>query len=144
MSDERPEWHRHPNGGGWVQDTAHVDDTAYVGPDAQVSGSARVYGSAWVSGSARVYGSARVCGSAWVKHPRHVLTVGPIGSEDKTITVFRSDTGHGIAVGCWCDPASTVEDLAAEVQRRAPEHAAEYAAVEVLVRLRIKEWENER
>ena len=174
MSDERPEWHRHPNGGGWVQDTAHVDDTAYVGPDAQVSGSARVYGSArvsgsawvsgsarvygnaevygtarvsgsaWVSGSARVYGSARVCGSAWVKHPRHVLTVGPIGSEDKTITVFRSDTGHGIAVGCWCDPASTVEDLAAEVQRRAPEHAAEYAAVEVLVRLRINEWEQER
>ncbi len=132
MSDERPEWHRHPNGGGWVQDTAHVDDTAYVGPDAQVSG------------SARVYGSARVCGSAWVKHPRHVLTVGPIGSEDKTITVFRSDTGHGIAVGCWCDPASTVEDLAAEVQRRAPEHAAEYAAVEVLVRLRINEWEQER
>ena len=132
MSDERPEWHRHPNGGGWVQDTAHVDDTAYVGPDAQVSG------------SARVYGSARVCGSAWVKHPRHVLTVGPIGSEDKTITVFRSDTGHGIAVSCWCDPASTVEDLAAEVQRRAPEHAAEYAAVEVLVRLRINEWEQER
>ena len=132
MSDERPGWHRHPNGGGWVEDTASVDDTAYVGPDAQVSG------------SARVYGSARVCGSAWVKHPRHVLTVGPIGSEDKTITVFRSDTGHGIAVGCWCDPASTVEDLAAEVQRRAPEHAAEYAAVEVLVRLRIEEWEAQR
>ena len=42
------------------------------------------------------------------------------------------------------DPASTVEDLAAEVQRRAPEHAAEYAAVEVLVRLRINEWEQER
>ena len=41
MSEERPGWHRHPNGGGWVQDTAHVDDTAYVGPKAWV------YGSAW-------------------------------------------------------------------------------------------------
>ena len=28
MSDERPGWHRHPNGGGWVQDTATVDETA--------------------------------------------------------------------------------------------------------------------
>lgn len=24
MSDERPGWHRHPNGGGWVQDTDEV------------------------------------------------------------------------------------------------------------------------
>lgn len=76
--------HQHPNGGGWVADTAKVDDTAYVGPDvcvygharvfgdACVSGSARVYGRAWVSGSARVYGAAhvfgdaRVYGDAWV------------------------------------------------------------------------------
>ena len=28
MSDERPGWHRHPNGGGWVEDTATVDETA--------------------------------------------------------------------------------------------------------------------
>jgi hypothetical protein len=48
--------HQHPNGGGWVADTAHVADTAYVGPDAQV------FGSAQVSGSARVYGRARVSG----------------------------------------------------------------------------------
>ena len=138
MSDERPGWHRHPNGGGWVQDTAHVDDTAYVGPKA------RVYDSAWVSGSARVYGSTRVYGSAWVEHPRHALTVGPIGSEDQTITIYRTDTGHGIAVGCWNDPANTIEDLAAEVQRRAPEHVEEYAAAEQLLRLRINEWESKR
>ena len=46
--------HRHPNGGGWVADTAQVDATAYVGPDAQVSGEAQVFGKAWVSGEARV------------------------------------------------------------------------------------------
>ena len=34
--------HKHPNGGGWVADTAKVADTAYVGPDAQVSDTARV------------------------------------------------------------------------------------------------------
>ena len=45
--------HRHPNGGGWVADTAQVEASAYVGPDAQVYGNARVFG------NARVYGNAR-------------------------------------------------------------------------------------
>jgi tetrahydrodipicolinate N-succinyltransferase len=183
MSDERPEWHRHPNGGGWVQDTAHVDDTAYVGPDAQVSGSARVYGSArvcgsaWVSGSARVFGNAQVYGNAQVfgdaevfgaarvsgnaqvfgdaevfgaaqvfgaarvSAPRHVLTVGPIGSEDQTLTLFRTETGYGVSVGCWRPDGATLDDLTAEVQRRAPDHADEYEAAMALCRVRIAEWE---
>lgn len=41
--------HQHPNGGGWVANTAHVDATAYVGPNALV------YGHASVFDSARVY-----------------------------------------------------------------------------------------
>ena len=52
--------HRHPNGGGWVADTAYVAETAYVGPDA------RVFGNAWVYGYARVYGNAQVYGDALV------------------------------------------------------------------------------
>jgi hypothetical protein len=72
VSEERPGWHRHPNGGGWVQDTTRVADTAYVGPDATVYSQAKVYDSAWVFESARVFGSAwvfnsaRVFDSAWV------------------------------------------------------------------------------
>lgn len=30
--------HQHPNGGGWVANTASVEVSVYVGPDAQVSG----------------------------------------------------------------------------------------------------------
>ena len=41
--------HKHPNGGGWVANTASVAESVYVGPKAQVSGLARVYGSAVVS-----------------------------------------------------------------------------------------------
>jgi acyl-[acyl carrier protein]--UDP-N-acetylglucosamine O-acyltransferase len=79
------EWHRHPNGGGWVENTAHVDPTACVGPEAvvfdrahvldfaAVEGSAAVYDDACVSdravisgescifGRAHIYGSARIC-----------------------------------------------------------------------------------
>ena len=34
---------KHPNGGGWVADTATVSETAYVGPEAMVFGNAEVY-----------------------------------------------------------------------------------------------------
>ena len=174
MSDERPGWHRHPNGGGWVQDTASVDETAYVGPDAevygnaqvcgnarvfgnarvsgtaqvsetaQVSGTARVSETARVSGAAEVSGNARVFGAAWVSTSRHVLTVGPIGSEDQTLTLFRTETGYGVSVGCWHPDGATLDDLTAEVQRRAPDHADEYEAAMALCRVRIAEWEAQR
>lgn len=136
MSGERPGWHRHPNGGGWVEDTAHVADTAYVGPDAEV------YGSAWVSGWAQVYGSSEVYGSAWVSETRHILTVGPIGSENQMITLARTADGHTLTIGCWQE--HTIDELAEEVQRRCPQHADEYAAAEALLRLRIAEWEAQR
>jgi carbonic anhydrase/acetyltransferase-like protein (isoleucine patch superfamily) len=59
-------WHRHPTGGGWVQNTAHVEASARVSGDALVSGNAWVYGDARVSGDARVYGNALVSGKARV------------------------------------------------------------------------------
>ena len=144
MSDERPGWHRHPNGGGWVQDTASVDETAHIGPDAEVSGAAQVCGNAQVYGNARVSGNAQVYGNAWVSAPRHVLTVGPIGSEDQTLTLFRTETGYGVSVGCWHPDGATLDDLTAEVQRRAPDHADEYEAAMALCRVRIAEWEVQR
>ena len=162
MSEKRPGWHRHPNGGGWVQDTASVDETAHIGPDAevsvaarvsgnaQVSGTAQVFGTAWVSGAAQVsgnawvFGSAEVSGNAWVSSPRHVLTVGPIGSEDQTLTLFRTEAGYGVGVGCWHPDGATLDDLTAEVQRRAPDHADEYEAAMALCRVRIEEWDAQR
>jgi hypothetical protein len=38
--------HQHPNGGGWVADTASVESTALVKLGAQVSGDAQVSGHA--------------------------------------------------------------------------------------------------
>ena len=58
--------HQHPNGGGWVADSATVADTAYVGPSAHVGGLAIVTDSAIVAGKASVGGSAIVWGSACV------------------------------------------------------------------------------
>lgn len=51
--------HQHPNGGGWVAETARVDASAYVGPNAWVYGDARVYGNARVFDNARVFGDVK-------------------------------------------------------------------------------------
>ena len=58
--------HRHPNGGGWVADTATVAATAFVGPDAQIFGNAKVFDDAQVFGDAKIYGNAQVFGDAMV------------------------------------------------------------------------------
>jgi UDP-3-O-[3-hydroxymyristoyl] glucosamine N-acyltransferase len=72
-------FHRHPNGGGWVENTAYVADTAYVGPEAfvlhfaRVEDQSRLEDEAVVSGYAQVWGSCKlfqksmVCGHAVIK-----------------------------------------------------------------------------
>ena len=60
---------KHINGGGMVEDTAHVEDSAYVGPSARVSGDAHVSGQAIVSGDARVYGIMRSDGHCFAYVP---------------------------------------------------------------------------
>jgi len=63
-------WHQHPNGGGWVENTAIVDATAYVGTGATICGRARIAGDARISDRATIAGDARIgdcatiCGDA--------------------------------------------------------------------------------
>jgi hypothetical protein len=59
------QWHlnnmkgkRHPNGGGWVADTATVDETAYVGPNAMVLDQAKVLDDAVIEDYVIVYEDA--------------------------------------------------------------------------------------
>jgi len=83
--------HRHPNGGGFVADSARVAETAYVGPNAMVldgaqvkdhacikefavvtgpktvvSGHAKIGGRAWVCGDLKIGGNARILETATV------------------------------------------------------------------------------
>ena len=89
---------QHPNGGGWIADTATVAKTAYVGP------SARVYGSAVVFGSARVFGRAEVFGSAVVSDP-HSIAWGRAGGYDWTAYV-QEEGSPFLRYGCEAHPLS--------------------------------------
>lgn len=134
----------------------------FIGPNAQVYGSAVVDpstgrpSSRWTY-SARVYGSARVDGCGDVAHTRHVLTLGPLGSEDRHVTVHRhydgpdsTKWGHLVVAGCW---QGTLDQLAARIRKggrhgwgngpNAERWRSDYEAFITLARVRVAEWEAE-
>ena len=205
--------HQHPNGGGWVADTAIVLDEVYVGPTARVFGGyvyggyvhggtiyggtihgGNIYGGNIYGGHIRggtihggniygvihggtihggnIYGGNIYGGNIYgghirggtvyggtihggvihggniyggvIRDVRDVLMVGPIGSENQILTLTRSDTGHHVSIGCWWEPVATIDDIAAEVEERAPEFADEYAELIPMLRRRVAEWGMER
>ena len=122
--------HQHPNGRGWVADTAHVDDSAYIGPDA------RIFSDAWVSGDARVSGGARVFGGAKLAKSSDYLLIGPIGSRAAFMTWTRSD--NCIATGCF---RGTIKEFLAAVRETHGdnEHAQAYRAAVEFIRAMEKQ-----
>ena len=163
-------YHRHPNGGGLVADTANVapgayvdgdariDGTAQIYGDARIGGTAQIYGDAWIGGNAQIYGDARIGGTARiggdaeVLTSRHYITHGPVGSEDRTVTLHRTvGGGHRIVAGCW---EGTCDELAARIAKSKQawpdvdkadrkRWKADYEAMLVAFRVRANEWEAE-
>ncbi len=137
--------------GGWVESEKNLEQSgdAWVYGNARVSGNAQVYGNARVSGNAQVSGDARVYGDAWVSKTRHYLLIGPVGSEDRTVTICRTraddTTGHYVQAGCW---AGTVDQLAERIttawpdlsEKKRARYRGEYEAVIALARPRIERW----
>lgn len=129
-------WHQHPNGGGWVETTAHVEDSArvygnaavygnaWVCGNARVHGNARVYGNARVSGDARVSGNARVHGDAWVCGNARVyegnFEASPTYIQGSRYEIYQStDDGLTITSGCISQPLAWWDE---HVERCAEEH----------------------
>ena len=110
--------HRHPNGGGWVADTARVDDSAYIGPAAQV------------------FGNAQVSGGAKLAKSSDYLLIGPIGSRAAFMTWTRSD--NCIATGCF---RGTIKEFLAAVRETHGdnEHAQAYRAAVEFIRAMEKQ-----
>ena len=157
-------------GEAWVYDRARVSGQARVYGQAmvcgqvQVSDQAQVYGRAHVSGETQVYGRARVygravvCGQAEVSgqgdiaSTRHYLTIGPVGSEDRTVTVHRhydgpdsATWGHLVVAGCW---QGMLDELAARIaadrthgwREDVSRWRADYESLIAFARPRVAEW----
>ena len=63
---EVSDFHRHPNGGGWVENTAMADETVVVEEGAAICDNARV------KGNTSVCNNAMVCGNALVDESAHI------------------------------------------------------------------------
>jgi len=113
-----------------------VSDNAVISEDAYISG-ARVFGRAWISEDAVVTG-AGVSGDAFVGRQaaiystaailgegavildrRHFWTCGPIGSEGRTVTVYRTDGGVVIVAGCWLGTPDEMEERIRSPKKKA-------------------------
>ena len=144
--------------------TTYIAATAQVYGRAQVYGEAQVYDLAQVSDMARVYGEARVHDLAWVygraqvrsqgdiANTRHYLTIGPVGSEDRTVTVHRhydgpnsATWGHLVIAGCWM---GTLDELEARIAADGDHEwsgdssrwRSDYVGIIALARPRVAEW----
>jgi len=94
---ENARGHRHPNGGGFVSDNAHVSPTAYVGPNAMVLDGATVKDNACIEEFAVVLGpktvilgNAKVGGRAWVVGDLKVSGDARILEAATVTTIFRT------------------------------------------------------
>ena len=78
--------HKHPNGLGWVADTAQVENTVHVGPEARVCGWARV------TGEVRLCDYSQVCDYASVGGKTRLAdhaTVGGYASVDDGVELHE-------------------------------------------------------
>lgn len=105
----------------WVYDQAQVWGDALVYGDARVYGVARVFGNAQVYGDARVYGKtflrgeSRIAGQAQLGASTDYLLLGPLGSREAMLTVYRIASGIEAATGCF---VGTIEEFLAAVEKR--------------------------
>ena len=102
----------------------------------------------WVESESNLsqHGTAWVSDNAWVSGARHVATVGPVGSENRTATVYRNKDGTArIVAGCW---TGTPDELAERITDAWPDAnpadrkawTSDYKTVIKLARKREKEW----
>ena len=138
-----------------VYGRAKVFDQAQIYGQAKVFDQAQVYGRARIYGQAQAYGQAQVYGQGDIASTRHYLTIGPVGSEDRTVTVHRhydgpnsATWGHLVIVGCW---QGTIDELVARIAMDgdhewsgdASRWRSDYEGVIALARPRVAEWASE-
>ena len=157
-------------GNAQIYGNAWIGGNAQIYGDARIGGTAQIYGNAWIGGNAQIYGDARsdgdavvggdaqIGGNAWIDGyaevltSRHHMTYGPVGSEDRTVTLHRTvGGGHRIVAGCWEGTCDELATRIAKAKQAWPDvdkadrkrWRADYEAMLGAFRARANEWEVE-
>lgn len=117
-----------------------------------------------ISSAGRVGGTAWIGDRADVTRTDHYLTIGPIGSTDRTITCYRTreldgSVAHRVIAGCWSGTLSELEERVngdvwpdhwrdpSDHSKRAPDAElwrAQYLAAIALMRVSAHRWAAEQ
>ena len=84
-----------------ISGNAWVSGNALVSGDALVSGNASVSGNALVYGNASISGNALVSGNASVSLNTDIQWYSKVGSENGTLTVYKTKDGIELTRGCF-------------------------------------------
>jgi hypothetical protein len=155
--------HAQVAGSAVVTDRSYLEGTALVSGWAQVK-TAALYGNAVVTGHARVHSDAEhvrvgsgatIQGTADIGHTRHYFVIGPVGSENRYVSVFRAFNpsfpdrwGALVTAGCFL---GTPQRLASRMDhdhawgedfyaRRKSLWEFEYRTIVELAMARLAEW----
>jgi hypothetical protein len=123
-------------GKAWVSGNAQVFGNARVFENAQVSGKAWVSGNAQVFGKAWVSGNAQVSGGGLIKEIADYIAIQGIGSRDGVTTFFRTESGIGVACGCF---SGTIDEFGEAVEKTHGDnkHGKDYRSAIILAKLRL-------
>ena len=149
--------HRHPNGGGWIADSAAIDNTTFVhetacvgprcrlgqdcriGDGTQLGFHCQIDQDGLIGPHCRIGQDCRIGPYAGILSTRECLRLAPVGSRDDSLTIYRVQSG-GIHIrhGSGCLHAS-LDAFAAAVERThgANVYGDEYRAVIALARVRF-------
>lgn len=135
------EYNLDQHGGAWVSDESEVSNCA------QVTDAAQVFDGSLVSGNALLNCDMQVGGGANVSRNWHVLYAEVMASVRFPATLFRTENGHYLRVGCWegtvpefrrmIEYEKWVEATPDQIELRRPELLAFTAMCEA----RIATWE---
>lgn len=120
--------------GGWIESEANlsqdgicwVDENAWVFGEAWVLDAARVLDVARVFGGARVFGDATVRGDARVAATTDYLCLGPLGSRQAMLTVYRTKDGLEAATGCFVGSLEELLIAARKTHAQTPQYWRDY------------------
>lgn len=134
-----------------VSGNAQMRDTAEISGSARLSGYAQMCGNAKVDGDTLVSGRVHLSDGAELRRMQDLLVVGPLGSANTDLVLYRTTSGHTVRVGCW---QGQIDELVDEVDRRArywirtkatkQAWRTEYAMIAELCRVRATTWEVDR
>jgi NDP-sugar pyrophosphorylase family protein len=103
--EHRAGWHRHPLGGGWIQDTAKVADTVFVGSEASVEGAAeatdyvRLLDRAVLADQAIARDYAVICGHARVSYSAIIDEHAVVGGRSR-VEIDGRVSGNAVIGDC--------------------------------------------